>query len=82
MPLKTRQQVREEFDQKGLSISAWARLRGYSSVMVISILNDDPQKPRYACVRGDAHNIAVELGLKHGEVCRANTHPRKLTAAA
>lgn len=82
MPLKTRQQVREEFARKGLSISAWARSRSYSGNMVQAIINDDDTHPRYKCSRGDAHNIAVELGLKHGEVCRANTHPRKLTATA
>lgn len=27
-------------------------------------------QPRLKCVRGDAHNIAVQLGLKAGEISR------------
>lgn len=67
---KTRAQVRDEFARKGSSISAWARDHGYSSNMVIAILADDEMNPRLKCLRGDAHNIAVQLGLKAGEVSR------------
>ena len=41
MPLKTRQQIRDEFAANGVSYSAWARQRGYSPNMVIAIVNDD-----------------------------------------
>lgn len=66
MPLKTRQQVRDEFARKGISITDWARVRGYSSHAVLAIINDDERSPRYKCLRGQAHDIAVDLGLKQG----------------
>lgn len=68
--LKTRQQVREEFARQGISCSAWAVKRGYSPNLIYVILNDDDKNPARKCLRGDSHNIAVELGLKVGEVCR------------
>lgn len=71
MTLKTRQQIKDEFAQKGWNFSAWARDRSYSSTMVLAIVNDNEHKPRYKCTRGDAHNIAVALGLKHGVISRA-----------
>ena len=76
---KTRAQVRDEFARKGWSISAWAKENGYSPNMVITILADNDANPRVKCLRGDAHNIAVQLGLKAGEVSR-NTR-RQLAAA-
>ena len=82
MPLKTRQQVREEFANRGLSFSAWARARGYSGTMVLAIINDDERQPRYKCSRGDAHNIAVELGIKRGEIFRRNEVRSKLAMPA
>ena len=79
MALKTRQQIRDEFAANGVPYSAWARQRGYSPNMVIAILADNEVNPRLKCLRGDAHNIAVQLGLKTGEVSR-NTH-RQLAVA-
>ena len=79
MPLKTRQQIRDEFAANGVSYSAWARQRGYSPNMVIAILADNEAHLRLKCLRGDAHNIAVQLGLKEGVVSR-NGH-RNLAAA-
>lgn len=76
--LKTRAEVRDDFSRKGWSISNWAREHRYSPNMVIAILADDERNPRLKCLRGDAHNIAVELGLKDGEVSRAH---RQLAAA-
>jgi len=67
---RTRSEVRDEFARKGWSISDWARRNGYSPNMVIAILADDESKPRLKCLRGDAHNIVVQLGLKAGEVSR------------
>ena len=77
--LKNRAQVREEFARKGLTISSWAKNHGYSSNMVIAILADNEAHLRLKCLRGDAHNIAVQLGLKEGVVSR-NGH-RNLAAA-
>ena len=67
---KTRAQVREEFASRGWSISTWARDNSYSPNMVIAILADNQANPRIKCLRGDAHNIAVALGLKEGVVSR------------
>jgi len=72
MPLKTRQQVREEFGRNGWSFSAWARKNNYSSGLVMEILRDSDENPRRKCLRGESHNIAVQLGLKEGKVSRAH----------
>ena len=78
--LKTRAEVRDEFARKGWSISGWAKQNGYSPNMVIAILADNEANLRLKCLRGDAHNIAVQLGLKEGEVSRV-AGPRQLAAA-
>ena len=65
---KSRAQVREEFANKGQSITAWAKNRGFTPNTVMAILADNEQSPRLKCIRGEAHNIAVALGLKVGEV--------------
>jgi len=71
--LKTRAQVREEFARRGQAISGWAKANRYSSALVLAILADNEAAPRYQCLRGDAHNIAVALGLKEGEISRQPT---------
>ena len=81
MPLKTRKQVRDEFASRGWSYSDWARQRGYSAALVCMIVNDDDGTPQRKCLRGESHNIAVELGLKSGTVSRASA-PRMQLAAA
>lgn len=80
MPLKTRKQVRDEFASLGWSYSAWAKQRGYSADLVREIVNDDERNPRRKCLRGESHNIAVELGLKLGQIARL--HTRSQLAAA
>jgi len=77
--LKNRAQIREEFASKGWSYSGWAKRHGYSPNMVIAIITDNETNPRLKCLRGDAHNIAVQLGLKAGEISR--TSSRHLAAA-
>ncbi len=72
---KTREQVREEFTSHGWSYSAWAKQRGYSAKLVLDIVNDDPRTPRRKCLRGESHNIAVDLGLKEGQVSRELPRP-------
>lgn len=81
MPLKTRQQIRDEFAASGVSYSAWSRDRGYSPNLVIAVVNDNDLNPRLKCLRGDAHNIAVELGLKVGRVHRGTAGDLRLSAA-
>lgn len=68
MTLKTRSEVRAEFARRGLSYSAWAAKYGYSANLVIAIVNDDDDKPVRKCARGTSHNIAVQLGIKEGDV--------------
>ena len=81
MPLQTRKQVRDEFASRGLAYSDWARQRGYSAALGLMIVNDDDSAPHRKCLRGESHNIAVELGLKSGTVSRASA-PRMQLAAA
>jgi len=81
MALKTRQQVRDEFAHKGQSYTAWARQHGYSSSLVIAIISDTDANPRYKCLRGDSHNVAVQLGIKLGEVSRTEPRSRMQLAA-
>lgn len=71
MPLKTRSQVREDFASHGLSYAGWAKQRGYSATLVCYIVNDDDRSPKRKCLRGESHNIAVDLGIKEGKVSRA-----------
>lgn len=78
---KTRKQVRDEFASRGWTYSDWARQRGYSAALVCMIVNDDDRTPQRKCLRGESHNIAVELGLKSGLVSRASA-PRMQLAAA
>lgn len=82
MPLKTRQEVRDEFAANGVSMTDWARQRGYSTSLVLAIIADDERNPKYKCLRGQAHNIAVELGLKRGHVYRGEAGNFRLAAVA
>ena len=82
MPLKTRKQVRDEFSSHGWTYSEWAKQRGYSAALVCMIVNDDDRAPQRKCLRGESHNIAVELGLKKGTVSQQLARPRMQLAAA
>ncbi len=62
-PLKTREQVLEEFERKGVSISKWAKERGLPPSVVYGVLKDK-RKARI----GVSHKAAVLLGIKHGEI--------------
>lgn len=44
-----------------MSIAAWARAHGYSSQLVYQVLSG-----KKACLRGECHCIAVQLGMKRG----------------
>lgn len=82
MPLKTRAEVRQEFASRGWSISGWAKQHGYSPVLVGDILNDNERNPKRKCLRGESHNIAVALGLKHGVITRASVTTHYTAVAA
>lgn len=59
--LKTVKQVREEFRQGGIVISEWAEKNGFRATTVYSVLHGESQG-----IRGEAHKVAVTLGLKEG----------------
>jgi gp16 family phage-associated protein len=63
MPLKSLQEIRIEFEQKGLSVSSWAETHQIPRGVVSGVLQG-----RLKGKRGDAHNAAVLLGLKEGVV--------------
>lgn len=55
------EEIRNEFAQRGLSISEWARTRGFSTALVYQVIAG-----KRKAVRGQSHRIAVALGLKDG----------------
>jgi len=58
---KTREQVRREFDARGVNVAAFARDHGLDETVVYQVLGGH-KKGR----RGEAHRAAVVLGLKVG----------------
>lgn len=66
MQQRTPQDVRREFEHKGISIAAWAAANGFSSNLVGEVLAG-----RKKGIRGQSHKIAVMLGLKSGEIVDA-----------
>lgn len=64
MNLRTADEAREELKRKGISISAWATANNFSTNLVFEVLGG-----RKKCLRGQAHKIAIKLGLKEGEIC-------------
>ena len=63
--LRNGDEIRAEFARRGLSISGWARSHGYSAQLVYGVLAG-----RNRGLRGQSHEIAVRLGLKHGLIGR------------
>lgn len=64
MKLKTRSQAKAELTADGESISSWALTQGFPPAIVLGILNDNEDAPRYKCLRGHSHRIAIALGIK------------------
>ena len=64
MQLRTASEARAELQSKGVSITQWALANKFSPNMVFEVLGG-----RKKCVRGQAHQIAIKLGLKDGEIC-------------
>lgn len=62
-PVKTPAQVRAEFLRTGKAISVWAREHGFSQSLVFEVL-----RGRLKGRRGQAHEVAVLLGLKDGVI--------------
>lgn len=62
-PLKTREQILEDFARKGISVRSWAISNGVSPSVVHGVL-----KGKLAGRIGESHKVAVLLGIKHGEI--------------
>lgn len=57
--MMTTDEIKARFVAEGVSIAQWARVRGFNTLTVYRVLDG-----RVKGVRGEAHRIAVELGLK------------------
>lgn len=61
--IRTSEQIRAEFQRKGVSIAGWATAHGFNTNLVFEVLAG-----RKKGVRGQSHQIAVMLGMKEGEI--------------
>ena len=57
--LAAAQEIKRQFEARGVNAAEWARERGFSPQHVYDVLNG-----RAVGRRGNAHEIAVALGLK------------------
>ena len=64
--IKTPEEVRREFDERGQSIAEWSRCHNLSVFTVYRVL-----KNAGLAKRGESHRAAVLLGLKQGVVSQA-----------
>ena len=62
-PLKTAEEVRLDFERRGINVTQWARERGLTRQAVFAVLNGKTKGRR-----GDAHKAAVLLGIKDGVI--------------
>jgi gp16 family phage-associated protein len=78
MKLRTPEEARQALKDSGVSISSWAMANGFLPNMVFDVLAG-----RRKCIRGQAHNIAVTLGIKSGVICKdpAKAHYQHKQAA-
>jgi gp16 family phage-associated protein len=73
--LKTRcLKALDDLHTAGVSVSQWARDNGYSRDVVASVVYG-----RSACLRGQAHEVAVALGIKTGYVVKPGTYKPKVS---
>lgn len=61
--LKTPEQVKADFEKRGINVTQWARERGVSRQAVFDIMNGKNKGKR-----GNAHKAAVLLGIKDGVI--------------
>lgn len=66
MRVKTGAQVRQEFRRRGQTVRAWATQHGFSESLVHEVLSG-----RKKGCWGQAHQVAVLLGMKDGEIVNA-----------
>lgn len=74
--LRTPEEARAEFKRMGVSVTAWALANGFSTNLVFEVLAG-----RKKCIRGQAHKVAVKLGLKEGLICDDLAHAMDRRAA-
>lgn len=55
--------VRTQFEEAGITVSGWAKANGFARMTVMDVLHG-----RRAGHHGEAHRVAVALGLKRGRV--------------
>ena len=59
--LRTHQEAREWLGEQGITITQWSEDHGFSHPLVREVLAG-----RKKGLRGQAHNIAIALGMKRG----------------
>lgn len=57
--------LRASFSEAGVSVSGWAKANGFARMTVMDVLHG-----RRAGHYGEAHRVAVALGLKKGRVVK------------
>lgn len=57
------QEVKKDFETKGISVRSWAIKNDFKPSLVNSVLSG-----RVSCRFGKSHRIAVLLGIKEGEI--------------
>jgi gp16 family phage-associated protein len=62
-PLKTGEQARADLKARGMNITQWCKQHNLSRAIVYAVLEG-----RHKGFRGQAHDAAVLLGMKHGVV--------------
>ena len=67
--MKTREAVRAEFNRRGKTIADWSRENSCNAEIVRGVLLG-----RLKGTRGEAHKVAVLLGLKDGEIPEECSH--------
>ncbi|NMG45946.1 DNA-binding protein [Aromatoleum toluvorans] len=65
--LKTAEEVRVDFERRGINVTQWARDRGLTRQAVFAVLGGKTKGKR-----GDAHKAAVLLGIKDGVIDAEN----------
>ena len=63
-------QARRYFHTTGQSITSWAQTHGVNPATVYEVLAG-----RKKCLRGDAHKVAVKLGIKSGVIIEEGAVP-------
>lgn len=76
-PPKTIEEVRNEFVRSGVSVTEWARANHFHRMTVVDVL-----RGRRQGLRGEAHKVAVALGIKQGDVVDVRKFKPPLKQAA